>query len=203
MSNFLTLSTHIRVNPRNLWETSTYHRIIEHGCQRYHGWRLRRGSPTDATDYHRFLISARNIRVIRAAIRVLTLCTYIRVNPRNLWETSTHHRIIEHGFQRYHGWRLRRCSPTDTTDYHRFLISARNIRVMLMITAFYCYICFTHHQKACFSFISTTSVIRFIINTLSTCKINLSSLKQHETTKVLLRIVDELILRQRKQITNN
>ena len=126
-----------------------------------------------------------------------------RVNPRNLWETSTHHRIIEHGCQRYHGWRLRRCSPTDTTDYHRFLISARNIRVMLMITAFYCYICFTHHQKACFSFISTTSVIRFIINTLSTCKINLSSLKQHETTKVLLRIVDELILRQRKQITNN
>ena len=120
MNNFLTLSTHIRVNPRNLWETSTHHRIIEHGCQRYHGWRLRRGSPTDATDYHRFLISARNIRVIRAAIRVLTLCTHIRVNPRNLWETSTYHRIIEHGCQRYHGWKLRRCSPTDATDYHRF-----------------------------------------------------------------------------------
>lgn len=98
---------------------------------------------------------------------------------------------------------VRRGSPTDATDYHRFLISARNIRVMLMITAFYCYICFTHHQKACFSFISTISVIHFIINVLSTCKINLSSLKQHETTKVLLRLSDELILRQRKQITNN
>lgn len=48
-----------------------------------------------------------------------------------------------------------------------------------------------------------TSVIRFIINTLSTCKINLSYLKQDETTKVLRRLADELILRQRKQITNN
>gem|GEM_PF-2059669 len=27
MSYFLTLSTHIRVNPHNLWETSTHHRI--------------------------------------------------------------------------------------------------------------------------------------------------------------------------------
>ena len=70
-------------------------------------------------------------------------------------------------------------------------------------SAFYCYICFTHHQKACFVITTPTSVISFIINTLSTCKINLSSLKQHETTKVLLRIADELILRQRKQITNN
>ena len=69
-------------------------------------------------------------------------------------------------------------------------------------SAFYCYICFTHHYRACFSFISTTSVIRFIINVLSTCKINLSSLKQDETTKVLLRLSNELILRQRKQITD-
>ena len=90
----------------------------------------RRCSPTDCTDQHRWLVA-----LVGAWVRQDAIPSYICVNPCYLWETLLYKKVLCRSVKSVGElfWLRgvyppteqtgRRCSPTDCTDQHRWLVA--------------------------------------------------------------------------------